>query len=90
MGYVSTAPLRQRLDALVAETQAETRTNDGRNRTLNHVAIERGMAYGTLAQVYTRDTVRWDTADRIACKLGMPTATLYGFDWSAMDIEDAA
>lgn len=87
---VSTGPLRERIDALVARSQASVRTNDGLYRTRNSVAVERGMAHRTLAQVFEQDTLRWDVADRIACKLGIPVGTLYGHDWTAMDVEDAA
>ena len=86
--FLPTAPLRERLDALLVRSIASAATND--HRTLNHVARECHTDVRKLHRVYEEDHLRWDVVDSLCGKLGVATAALYGFTWTAMDVENAA
>lgn len=85
--FLPTAPLRERVDALLARSLAAAATND--HRTLNHVAREVHVDVRKLRRVYDEEQLRWDVVDNLCGKLGVATATLYGFDWTGMDVEAA-
>lgn len=81
---VPTAPLRDLIETRTRAWIAD-RTIEGIHRTAHGMLTEKGISHRVYRQVMEQDTVSWITADRIACRLRMPTALLYGFDWTRGD-----